>query len=162
MARLLKILTKCESICAAFSILLLAGLLLCDVISREVFSISLPWASKVSLHLMIFAGCLGVSLASSQGQQLRPEVGEYLFAEKTKNKMSFLRELIVATFCAFLTSLAFRYVNQTREFGDVHVVTHLPLWLIQLAFVLVFALLTVKHAIFAFFPPLRPNKQGTT
>jgi TRAP-type C4-dicarboxylate transport system permease small subunit len=159
LAALLNRLAYLERTVAGIAILLLAILLLGEVFSREIFGSSLPWAQKLALHLMIYAGCLGVSLASSEGKQLRPELGDLILPKSMRPHIASLREACIAIFCLFYFYLSLSYVQQSREFGDVNVVTHIPLWVVQAILPFVFLSLGFKHSVFAFIPTLRPTKQ---
>jgi len=158
--QLLDIVTRLERVIAGLSIATMALLLFGDVFLREVFHISIPWAQKLSLHLMIFSGSLGVSLASSAGAHLRPEVGDHVLPKWTQPSAVFFRELCTAGFCGFYALIAFRYVAQSREFGDVNVITGIPLWIVQSIFPLVFSLMASKHLIYALMPSMRPVSSG--
>ncbi len=156
MRQFLDIITRLERVIAGFSIAIMAVLLFGDVFLREVFHISIPWAQKLSLHLMIFSGSLGVSLASSAGAHLRPEVGDHVLPKGILPYVVVFRELCTAGFCGFYAWIAFHYVAQSREFGDVNVITGIPLWIVQSIFPLVFSLMASKHLIYALMPTMRP------
>jgi TRAP-type C4-dicarboxylate transport system permease small subunit len=149
-----------ERLLAGLSIAVMAVLLFGDVFLREVFHISLPWAQKLSLHLMILSGSLGVSLASSAGAQLRPEVGDHVLPRLIQPSVVIFRELCTAAFCAFYAWIALKYVSQSREFGDVNVITGIPLWVVQATFPVVFAIMAIKHCIYAVMPSMRPVPAG--
>lgn len=160
MRQFLDIITRMERFVAGLSIALMAVLLFGDVFLREVFHISIPWAQKLSLHLMIFAGSLGVSLASSAGAQLRPEVGDHVLPRLIQPSVVTFRELCTAGFCGFYSWIAFKYVSQSREFGDVNVITGVPLWVVQATFPTVFAVMAIKHFVYAVMPSMRPVPAG--
>lgn len=138
----------------------IAVLLFADVFSREVFHYSLPWAQKLSLHLMILSGSLGVSLASSSGGHLRPEVGDHVLPKAILPGVVVLRELCVAGFCFFYSWIALGYVRQSHESGDVNVITGVPLWVIQGIFPAVFLVMAMKHLFYALIPAARPVHAG--
>lgn len=160
MKKFVAFLTSVEQWIAGISIAFLAAILIGDVVSREVFRQSWPWAQKLGLHLMIFAGSLGVSLASSSGSHLRPEVGDQLFPKRWQPALTTLRELCVAGFCAFYVYISYSYVSQSREFGDVNVVTGVPVWIVQAVFPFVFLMVAIKHLIYAAMPSIRPIREG--
>ncbi len=160
MKKLLGYLSELERWVAGISIAAMAALLFSDVFSREVFHISLPWAQKLSLHLMILAGCLGVSLASSSGGHLRPEIGDHVLPKLIQPAMTAFREFCVACFCGFYFYIGLLYVQQSKDFGDMNVITGVPLWIVQAIFPTVFFLIAVKHAIYATMPSMRPVSRG--
>ena len=99
--KVFSLVTTGERWLAGLAIGTMAALLCADVFSREVFHYSLPWAQKLSLHLMIISGSLGVSLASSMGGHLRPEVGDHVLPKGILPGVAVFRELCVAGFCFF-------------------------------------------------------------
>jgi TRAP-type C4-dicarboxylate transport system permease small subunit len=149
-----------ERISAGIAIGCLAALLLSDVIAREFFRHSIPWAQKAALHLMILAGSVGVSMTSSGGGHIRPEVGGRIIPRTIMPAVSAFREICVAAFCGFYFLISKDYVVQSKEFGDINVVTGVPLWLIQAVFPGVFFLMAAKHLIFAIFPSTKPEPRG--
>lgn len=160
MKRLIEIVTTIERLAAGLCISFLAIILIGDVLSREVFGHSWPWAQKLGLHLMIFAGGIGVSLASSKGSHLRPEVGDQILPKRLLPALTTLREFCVTAFCAFYLYISFVYVAQSKEFGDLNVVTGVPLWVVQAVFPFVFLMVTLKHLIYTVMPSTRPIKEG--
>ena len=160
MKKLLEYLSTIERWVAGISIAAMAAFLFADVLSREVFQYSLPWAQKLSLHLMILAGCLGVSLASSSGGHLRPEIGDHILPKVIQPAMIAFREFCIACFCGFYFYIALMYVLQSKDFGDVNVITGVPLWIVQAIFPAVFLLMAIKHVIYATMPSMRPVSRG--
>ena len=160
MKKLLEYLSTIERWVAGISIAAMAGFLFADVFSREIFHYSLPWAQKLSLHLMIFAGCLGVSSASSSGGHLRPEIGDHILPKVIQPAMTAFREFCIACFCGFYFYIALMYVLQSKDFGDVNVITGVPLWIVQAIFPSVFLLMAIKHGIYATMTSMRPVSRG--
>ncbi len=138
----------------------MAALLCADVFFREVFQYSLPWAQKLSLHLMILSGCLGVSLASSAGGHLRPELGDMILPKLIQPAVTAFREFCIASFCGFYFYIAFMYVQQSKDFGDANVITGVPMWVVQAIFPTVFFVMAIKHVIYATMPSMRPVSRG--
>lgn len=160
MKKLLEHLSTIERWVAGLSIAAMAVLLFSDVFFREVFHQSLPWAQKLSLHFMILAGCLGVSLASSSGGHLRPEIGDHVLPKLIQPAVTAFREFCIACFCGFYFYIALMYVQQSKDFGDVNVITGVPLWVVQAIFPTVFFVMAVKHVIYATMPSMRPVSRG--
>lgn len=158
--RFLEIVTTIERVIAGLCIAGMAVLLFGDVFLREVFHLSLPWAQKLSLHFMILGGSLGVSLASSSGAHLRSEVGDQVLPKLIMPAVVTFREFCTAAFCGFYGWIAWKYVSQSREFGDVNVITGIPLWIVQATFPAVFGVMALKHLIYALKPRLRPVPAG--
>jgi TRAP-type C4-dicarboxylate transport system permease small subunit len=156
----LQVIAGAERLIAGLSVGAMAVLLCADVILREVAGMSLPWAQKLSLHFMILAGCLGVSLASSAAGHLRPEVGDQILPKRILQGIVFLRELTTAVFCGYFAHIALAYVQQSKDFGDLNVITGVPLWVVQAIFPATFALMATKHIVFALFPSTRPVRAG--
>jgi TRAP-type C4-dicarboxylate transport system permease small subunit len=156
----LAVIASIERVTAGVAIGCLAVLLLGDVVAREVFHQSIPWAQKLALHLMILAGSVGVSLTSSGGGHIRPEVGDRLLPRTIMPAVTAFREICIAVFCGFYFHISRAYVLQSKEFGDINVVTGIPLWIIQAVFPGVFLLMAAKHIVFALLPATRPAPKG--
>lgn len=109
---------------------------------------------------MIFAGCLGVSSTSSSGGHLRPEIGDHILPKVIQPAMTAFREFCIACFCGFYFYIALMYVLQSKDFGDVNVITGVPLWIVQAIFPSVFLLMAIKHGIYATMPSMRPVSRG--
>lgn len=156
LARILAALTRAERFIAALCIGLLTLIMFADVGARELFKGGIAWAQKFSLNLMFWAGMLGVVVVSSRGTHIRPEIGEKLWPEKLKPILKAIEHFLIALFCAGMAVVAVQFVIKTYDSGQRNPVTEIPMWILQLVLPYTFISLTLRHAIYAAVPALRP------
>jgi len=68
-----------ESIVATAAYMIVAGLLIVDVVGRELFGMSLLGAQQLAVYGAIVAGFLGLTLATSDNCHLRPAFLDFVF-----------------------------------------------------------------------------------
>lgn len=152
----LDVLFQVEKTICALGFAVMTFFVLLDIFSREVLSISFPWAQKSAVYLMIGLGFIGAALTSSQGKHLRPEIADQLWKGKTKIIVGMIEQLVIASFCLTMAYVGTGYVIESKSMGDVSVVTGIPLWIVQVVIPYAFASMSIRHLIFAFYPKLRP------
>ena len=151
-------LTKFEKVCAALFVVILTGLVITDVAAREIFKTGLPWAQKAAVNLMIWAGFLGACLMTQKGDHLRPEVGDKLWKGKLAPIIERLRNALVCAFCLALAYHGYLYVEESREFAEMHVVLNVPLWILQLVIPWTFFSMGLRYAWFTYKPLLKTER----
>lgn len=155
-SRILAALATVEKAVAAFAIGALTLIMFADVGARELFKGGMAWAQKLSLHLMFWAGLLGVAVVSSKGAHLRPEMGEKLWPEKLKPVLKAIEHFLIAAFCAAMAIVAIKFVLQSKADGQRNPVTDIPLWILQSVLPYTFISMTLRHLAYSFIPALRP------
>ncbi|HAZ14464.1 MAG: hypothetical protein A2X86_00205 [Bdellovibrionales bacterium GWA2_49_15] len=128
-----------------------------DIFSREVLSFSVVWAQKAAVYLMIWAGFIGSSLATSKGAHLRPEIGDKLWPLKMQPAYHRIRHFVTAVFCFFGCFYGVMYLRESFEMGDTNPVISMPLWIIQTVIPVTFILSAFKNFVYAFVPDLMPS-----
>jgi TRAP-type C4-dicarboxylate transport system permease small subunit len=157
MKRILDLLQFLERGVASVAFGLMTALVLLDVLLREGFHQSFPIGPKLAIDLMIVGGFLGAALTSGKGTHLKAEIAAKIWPVGMKPAVERLGELVTAAFCAVMGLLAFRYVSQSREMGEVGVVTRVPVWISQAPLVWTFLSMTFRHLVFGINPKLRPQ-----
>ena len=79
---ILQALQRIEEAVASFAYITVAALLISDVLGRELFGTSFLGAQKLAIYAAIVASFLGLSLATSAGAHLRPEIFDRLFSAR--------------------------------------------------------------------------------
>jgi TRAP-type C4-dicarboxylate transport system permease small subunit len=153
----LNILGKIEKAVAAICIAALTLLMVFDVGKREFLNEGIPWAQKLALYFMIWAGLLGASLTSAKGGHLRPEIADKVWPVRFHPILKTIEQLLIAFFSFSMAYVAFEFVLESNKLGDVNPVTDIPLWIVQA--VIPYALFTMglRHLIFFAFPSIRPK-----
>ena len=135
----------------------LSLLVLADIFLREGLHRSFPFGPKLAIDLMIWGGFLGASLTSARGTHLRAEAFEKIWPVSWRPAVETIGQWMTAAFCAALAYLAFSYVRETHQMGEVGVVTGIPVWISQAMIPYSFASLTLRHLAYAVMPSLRPR-----
>ncbi len=158
MTRALGLLTKFETFLASCFVLVLTGLVVIDVVAREVFALGLPWAQKGAVQLMIWAGFLGAALMAQRGDHLRPEIGDKLCPPNFLPLLERARNLCVALFSLALAYYGALYVLESREFAEEHVVLQVPLWPLQLVIPWTFLSMGLRYLWYTYRPLLKTER----
>lgn len=156
-ARALRLLTLVESIAAALAYALVAGLLIGDVLGRELLGKGIFGAQKMAVYCAIVAAFLGLALATSANMQLRPSFLDHLFKGPMVDRLG---DGFAAVFYGFMAVIAILFIQQSMEFSDRAAVLYWLLWPIQL--IIPYALLStgIRHGAFARWPALKPTERG--
>ena len=160
MAQLFKLWITCEKWVAGISLMVISLLVFADIVFREGFDKSLPWASRTAVYLMVLAGFIGSSLTSLSGGHLRAELADRLWSTRLQPFYIVAQNLIQTLFCLVFFYFSVLYVMESRELGDNEVVLNVPLWYLQLVIPYTFLSIGLKHAVFALAPALRPQPKG--
>ena len=155
MEKLINFLNRFEKYLAIIFMGLMTVLVICDVLSREVFNKGIPWAQKSAVYFMIWGGFIGAIMVANKAQHLRPEIADKLWGEKGKFLFVRIQNLFMFIFCAVFTFVAVQYVKESFSFGDKSVVLQVPLWVLQLVIPYTFASLGIRNIYFF----MNPAKQ---
>lgn len=157
MKAILSVLRRIETGLTTLAYLCVAGLLIADVLGREVFGVSILGALKLANYAAIVAGFLGLALATSAGAHLRPEVFDRLVPPRCDPLVNRLGDGFAALSFAGLGAVAVRFVIQSAEFGDRAAIFYFPFWPIQLVMPYAFFSCAIRHLAFALRPDLKPQ-----
>jgi TRAP-type C4-dicarboxylate transport system permease small subunit len=139
---------------AAFAVL--AGVLLADVVSRELTGAGLTWARAIGGYANLFLMLAGIGLASAGGSHLRPRFADHWLPARLEPLLVRCQEVVMALFCAGVAVVAAAAVQETWRLGERSATPDWPVWPFQLVIPLVFGLAVLRHACFAAWPALRP------
>ena len=165
--QVLKVLARLEkTLCiAAFAVLVVV--LFADVLSRELSGAGLHWASQIGVWANVFVVMAGFGLASANGAHLRPRFLDKLLSGRAETALAFLQHFCMALFCAAIGAVSFacvwtrpRLVLGSWRLGEVEISMFLPVWPVQAMLPLAFFAGALRHALYAFFPMLRPADSG--
>ena len=133
-----------------------AGILMVDVIGRELFSTSLFGAQQLAVYGAIIAGFLGLTLATSDDAHLRPGFMDIVF-RRWEEQVVRVGDVISGLFFVAAAYVAWTFVAVSVEAGDRAPVLYFFVWPLQL--VIPYACLSsgIKHFVFALRPELKPR-----
>lgn len=160
MARLLAILLWVESVVATIAYVIVAGLLLGEIIARDVFSTTIWGSLQMAVFAAIAAGFLGLSLATAANAHLRPQFADYWWPEAWRPTLARIGDAISAVIFTFAGWLASVYIADTFTTGDRAAVLYWPMWPFQLVIAYAFYASALRHLIFALRPDLKPQPSG--
>ncbi|MCU0758373.1 MAG: TRAP transporter small permease [Steroidobacteraceae bacterium] len=139
---------------AAFVILVLV--IFADVAWRWISGSGIIWAREVGVFANIVLTIVGIGVASADGTHLRPRFFDRVFPSRWDGVLTRIQEGLTALGFAVLAWIAILVVRETVELQDRSIVLRWLTWPVQLSLPLAFLLGTLRHAIFAAFPVLRP------
>ncbi len=161
LARLLKGLRLIEASVAAAAYAAVAGLLIADVVGRELFETAILGAQQLAVYGAILAGFAGFTLATSDGAHLRPEFLDFVFRRFDEFASRFGNGLS-ATFFFAAGYVAWTFVEISMDAGDKAPVLYFVVWPLQLIIPYAFLSSGLKHLVFVARPDLQPRAPAIT
>ena len=144
-----------ESIVATGAYALVAGLLIVDVVGRELFATSFLGFQQIAVYGAIVAGFLGLTLATSDGSHLRPGFMDFIF--RNQERLVWRAADILSSIFFFASAyVAWTFVIISMDSGDRAPVLYFFVWPLQIVLPYAFASCGIKHLVFAIEPQLRP------
>lgn len=124
--------TKLEKFILVIGVIVMTLVIFFDFLFRELFDGGFIWAKELAAFLMVWVGFLGASLATKENKHLIVGIPEKLFPKKVLPYVSLFVNVIVFAVTIFIAYLGFKYVSETREFGETSLVLNIPLWIVQI------------------------------
>ena len=155
MKGLVHTLRQIEAIVATAAYAAVAGLLMADVIGRELFRLSIFGGQQLAVYGAIVAGFLGLTLATSDNAHLRPEFMDFVFRRHERNMVR-VGDLISALFFFLSAYVAWTFVAISWEAGDRAPVLYFVVWPLQLIIPYAFVSAGLKHLVFAIRADIKP------
>jgi TRAP-type C4-dicarboxylate transport system permease small subunit len=152
---LVKGLRLLEAIIATAAYAAVAGLLMADVIGRELFQTSFLGAQQLAVYGAIIAGFLGLTLATSDNAHLRPEFMDFALRRLDRTAIR-IGDFMSALFFFAACYIAWTFVEVSMEAKDRAPVLYFVVWPLQLVIPYAFASSGLKHLVFALRPDVKP------
>lgn len=153
----LKAINLVEGIAAALAYAVVAGLLIGDVLGRELLGSGIFGAQKMAVYAAVVAGFLGLALATAANSQLRPAFLDHVFKGALVDRIG---DAVAAGFYIFMAYVAVLFIQQSMEYQDRAAVLYWLLWPIQIIIPYALASTAIRHGIFAIWPMLKPSDRG--
>ena len=154
---ILKAIGAIERTACAIAFVVMTGALMWDVFSRMLFGAGVLGAPQVGVIGMIAVAMFGIGVAAAEGAHLRPRFLDFVIPKRFDTAAFRIADAVTAGFFALLAVLSVIVVRETYLLGDVTSVLRWPLWPLQSILVAAFGLATVRYAIYALDPTLRPS-----
>jgi len=144
-----------ESIVATAAYAIVGGLLIVDVVGRELFGVSLLGAQQLAVYGAIIAGFMGLTLATSDNCHLRPTFLDFVFRFAEHNVQRF-GDTVSAAFFFIGAYVSWTFVSASMDSLDKAPVLYFVIWPLQLVMPYAFISSGLKHLVFALHPHLKP------
>lgn len=154
MATLIFWLRRIEALVATMAYAVVAGLLMTDVIGRELFQTTFLGAQQLAVYGAIVAGFLGLTLATSDNAHLRPGFMDFIFRNH-EQRIVRAGDLLSALFFIAAAYVAWTFVDVSMQAQDRAPVLYFVVWPLQLIIPYAFASCAVKHLVFSLRPDLK-------
>jgi TRAP-type C4-dicarboxylate transport system permease small subunit len=161
MAAFLKWLLRIESTVAAAAYLIVASLLLGEIVAREIFSTTIWGSQRMAIYAAIYAGFLGLCLATAANGHLRPQFADKWWPSRWSGNLSRIGDVISAGLFIWLGVVGMEYIVASYEANETAPVIRWKLWWIQSVIIYSFFSSAVRHIIFAAKPDLKPTPDIT-
>ena len=152
-------LTWLEAAISITAYALVAGLLLADIIGRELFSTSIYGAQKMVVQLTMIAAFMGLTLATGQGSHMRAEAADALVPKRWSTQADRFGYVLNAVLYGALAAISFKFMMETRHYGMRIPVLGWQMWPVQLVLPIAFSSSALKSLAFAAFPALAPKRE---
>lgn len=155
--QLLHVLTKLERWTATIAYVMVAGLLIGDILSREIFATSLMGAQKVAVLCAVTAAFSGFAMVTHEGGHLRIGGLDELIPKRFKALHQRAGDAVSAVLFMALAVGAFHFVQQSFSYGDNVPVLFIPVWPFQVILVYSMGVSALRHLIFLLWPDIKPT-----
>jgi len=156
--QILRVLFRVEIVLAISAYVLIFGLLITDVVMRELGLGSIFGAQRISVYLMIICGFLGLGLAASQGRHLRPRFLDGVIPASLSATADRIGSVIMTAVFAVFGVIAVQFLLEAIEYGELARTIRIPMWSIQVIVPYAFFSTALRYAIFVIDPDLRPQE----
>jgi TRAP-type C4-dicarboxylate transport system permease small subunit len=130
-------------------IVLLGGLIALasvQILLRNAFSLGFSWGDGLVRLGVLWIAVLGAIAASRDGRHIAIDVLAKILPPRARTIVAVIRHLFTACVCAVLTWHAARFVESSREFGDV-LLGNWPAWWFEAILPVGFALMAYRYSL---------------
>jgi len=145
LALLARLHTTLESLLAVLAYSITAGILIVDVVARNVFQTAWLGTTSIAILCSVIAGFLGLSLATANRSHLRIEALDAFIGPPYRALADKAGHFLSACVFAGLAWFAFQFVRESARWGDLANDLKWPLWLFQTVIPWAFASTAIRH-----------------
>ncbi len=157
MLRLVSWLNRVEAALAAIAYLIVTGLLIASMASREFFSKSLGSAETLAVFAAVYASFFGMVLATAANAHLRPQFADKWLPAAWHHQVARLGDGVSALLFCGIGLVATLYLSDTFANKDLAPIIYWPLWTIQIVIPYAFFSCALRHLVFAISPQTKPE-----
>jgi TRAP-type C4-dicarboxylate transport system permease small subunit len=136
---------RLESLLLTLLLVTLVGLGCAQIVLRNVFSVGMLWADGLTRLIVLWLAVIGAVAAARDGRHMAINLASQYLPPLWRRLASTLVDLFATAVAAALAWQAFRFVADSREFGDV-LIADWPAWMLQAVMPVGFALIALLFA----------------
>lgn len=104
-------LVRVEEWLAVFSLVLLLGASLTQIVARNLFHSGFPLADPLARHLVLYIAFLGAAMAVAQDRHIKIDIAAHWLTSRTRARLYRPSCLLAAFVCVLFFSAAVRFFN---------------------------------------------------
>lgn len=157
---LLRALGWLEQATTSLAFLVMVLVLGWDIFGRELLGSGKIWATPVAAYANVFIAFIGIGVASASGTHLRPRFMDSLAPRSADGLFDRFTDAGFALFAVGAAVLCWRVMVESIELEETDPVLQWQVWPFQCFLVAAFAIVVLRHSIYACWPALRPRAAG--
>ena len=114
-----------------------------QILLRNFFGLTIPGTESFVRHLVLWIGMAGALAATRSDKHIRIDAVLRFLPAIYRRFVLATADLFTASLCTLLTIIAWRFIEDEREFGAL-AFFDVPAWIAQLCFPLAFGLMTLR------------------
>ena len=158
--RTLAAMTWLEQVGTSLAFAIMVLVLGWDIFGREVLGSGKIWATPIAVYANVFLSFIGMGIASASGGHLRPRFFDKQVPRAWDATFSRLTDIGFALFCVGAGWLCQRVLLESIQLAETDPVLQWQVWPFQAFLVAAFAMASLRHALYALWPALRPAESG--
>ncbi len=131
-----------------------------DIFGRELLGSGKIWATPVAVYANVFIAFIGIGVASASGAHLRPRFMDTLAPRQAEAFFDRFTDAGFALFAIGAAVLCWRVMTESIQLQETDPVLQWQIWPFQCFLVAAFAIVVLRHSIYALWPALRPVAEG--
>ena len=124
----------------------ISGIVIAQVFARYLFNNSLTWSDELARYLLVWSAFLSVSYCVKKRISIKIEQLQNALSKPVIPWVKMVRHTIVFLFCLNMLPFAWTYVQQSIGNGSTSSALQIPMYYIQSAPLVCFALLSLRVA----------------
>ena len=131
-----------------------------DILGRELLGGGKIWATPVAVYANVLIAFIGIGIASAGGAHLRPRFMDGLAPRRAAPLFDRFTDAGFALFAAAAAVLCWHVLQESIALQETDPVLQWQIWPFQGFLVAGFAIVVLRHGIYARWPALRPATAG--
>ena len=135
-----------EEVLMTLLLMAISVIMMVQVIARYVFGSALTWSDELARYFLLWSGFLSVSYCVKRRISIKIEQVQSKVPERLLPWLKMVRHTIVFVFCLIMIPYAWTYVQQAVRNGATSPAMRIPMYYLQAAPLVCFALLALRVA----------------